>query len=156
MLHPCCYRHFHTASNLAFSLQLPLICCFYNYNWEASEILNHLCLLHLSPESWLLLASDFSTEESALLLIVLLSLLLYCQFNTTLLNILLQLVSATVTREFDYNYWHWSILLLNTMAPCSKVMIHEEDALRILPKLLQFWTTTPCHPNSPLDVWLQT
>ena len=58
------------AANFAFALQLPLICCCYNCNncnWEASKILNQLCLvIHLSHKSWPLLASTLFPEESAL------------------------------------------------------------------------------------------
>lgn len=36
------------------------------------------------------------------------------------------------------HHWHWSILLLNNVGPCSKVMIHEEDTSRILPNLCSF------------------
>jgi len=67
MLHLCRCWHCHTAANSTFALQLLLncCCCYYNYsNWEVSKILNQLYLvLHMSPKSWLLLASALSTRN---------------------------------------------------------------------------------------------
>lgn len=129
MLHLCYCWHCCIATNSASTLQLPLICyccnC-NNYNWEASKILNRLCLSHMSLNSLLLLAPALSTEEFTLLLPLHNVTMHYFQYCTALLNIWLPLVCNYFSGIW-LHHWHWSILLLNTVGPRSKVMIHKKD-----------------------------
>ena len=114
-----------------------------------------ISMMHLSPES--LTDTSYCTLYSKLCADVDSALChMHCwQLCFTLPSISLLQVSTSVTLTSDCINRNWSILLLCTMGPCSKVMIHETKHLNgPCQNLYTLGTITSHHPTSHLEVWL--